>query len=126
MTDKELKKLSKAELLEMLLDEGRELETLREENARLSEELALSQETLEKTLTLDGAITRLEACAAAMDQMPELKTVLTRLEREKTEPRPQTAAEASAPQKTVPQAPQSQKPSMTVEFIQKRKGKKKK
>lgn len=39
MTDKELRKLSRAELLQLMLEQSREVDRLREENARLMSEL---------------------------------------------------------------------------------------
>lgn len=44
MTDKQLRKLDRAGLLELLLDQSKELEALREELARTKEELARAQE----------------------------------------------------------------------------------
>ena len=48
MADKDLKKLNRAELLEILVKQGRELEECRAENARLEEELARREISIEK------------------------------------------------------------------------------
>lgn len=72
MNKKELKKLSRAELLELLLEIDQENETLRSENDRLTE--ALQQRTIamaqtgsiaEAALKLNGVF---EAAQAAADQ----------------------------------------------------------
>ena len=88
MTDKELKKLSKAEILEMLLDEGREIESLQEEKARLQEELDAANIRLAEYSSLLGIIDRL---GSYVDRLEGKAPEQTEAERETGEPE---AAEA--------------------------------
>ena len=56
----DLHRLSRTELLEMLIDETKEADRLREENERLQEELSKCKADLDKTASLDMVIYRLE------------------------------------------------------------------
>lgn len=56
----DLHRLSRTDLLEMLIDETKEADRLREENERLQEELAKCKADLDKTASLDMVIHRLE------------------------------------------------------------------
>ena len=58
--NKDLHKLTRTELLEMLVDETKEADRLRLENRRLKKELARCKEDLDKTASLDIVIRRLE------------------------------------------------------------------
>ncbi len=58
---KDVRKLSRAELLELLIDETREADRLSEENEELREELMQCRTQLEKVGSLDAVIARLEA-----------------------------------------------------------------
>ena len=75
MADKDLKKLNRAELLEILVKQGRELEECRAEKARLEEELARREISIEKagsiaeaSLVLNGVF---EAAQNACEQYVE-------------------------------------------------------
>ena len=72
MTQKELKRLSRAELLELLLVQTREVERLREELAQTREELAQRRLRLEQAGDLATAVVMvnqvMEAAQAAADQ----------------------------------------------------------
>ena len=57
---KDLHKLTRTELLEMLVDETKEADRLREENHRLKKELDRCREDLEKAASLSSVIARLE------------------------------------------------------------------
>ena len=57
---KDLHKLTRTELLEMLVDETKEADRLREENRRLRKELNRCREDLEKAASLSSVIARLE------------------------------------------------------------------
>ena len=57
---KDLRKLTRTELLEMLVDETREADRLRAENARLRKELEKCKEDLDKTASLSAVLARLE------------------------------------------------------------------
>lgn len=61
--NKDLHKLTRTELLEMLVDETKEADRLRLENRRLKKELARCREDLDKTASLDIVIRRLEEIA---------------------------------------------------------------
>ena len=61
--NKDLHKLTRTELLEMLIDETKEADRLRLENRRLKKELARCREDLDKTASLDIVIRRLEEIA---------------------------------------------------------------
>lgn len=56
----EIRKLTRTELLEMLIDETKEADRLREENERLQKELNRVRADLEKTASLDIVIKRLQ------------------------------------------------------------------
>lgn len=58
---KDVRKLTRTELLELLIDETREADRLTEENEELREELAQCRAQLEKVGSLDAVIARLEA-----------------------------------------------------------------
>ena len=60
---RDLRKLTRTELLEMLVDETKEADRLRLENRRLKKELARCREDLDKTASLDIVIRRLEEIA---------------------------------------------------------------
>lgn len=72
MTDKELKKLSRAELLEMLLQESRENEQLRQQLAEATEKLESKEISVDKAGSLAEAALQLngvfDAAQAAADQ----------------------------------------------------------
>ena len=72
MTDKELKKLSRAELLEMLLSQSRENEQLKQQLAEANEKLEAREISVDKAGTLAEAALKLngvfEAAQAAADQ----------------------------------------------------------
>ena len=57
---KDLHKLTRTELLEMLVDETKEADRLREENRRLREELDRCRQDLDKTASLSAVLARLE------------------------------------------------------------------
>lgn len=57
----EIKKLTRTELLELLIDETKEADRLRAENARLSEELRKCHEDLDRVASFEAVIARLEA-----------------------------------------------------------------
>lgn len=57
---RDLKKLTRTELLEMLVDETKEADRLRLENRRLRRELERCRADLDKTASLDSVIARLE------------------------------------------------------------------
>ena len=56
----EIRKLTRTELLEMLIDETKEADRLREENERLQKELDRVRADLDKTASLDIVIKRLQ------------------------------------------------------------------
>lgn len=58
--DDDIKKLSRAELLEMLIEQTRLADRLRIRNRRLSKELAVYKANLEKAASLEMIMTRLE------------------------------------------------------------------
>lgn len=58
--DEDLHRLTRTELLEMLIDETKEADRLRAENERLTEELAKCKADLDKTASLDKIMERLE------------------------------------------------------------------
>ena len=57
---RDLHKLTRTELLEMLVDETKEADRLREENRRLREELDRCRQDLDKTASLSAVLARLE------------------------------------------------------------------
>ena len=57
---KDLHKLTRTELLEMLVDETKEADRLRAENRRLRKELDRCREDLEKVASLSSVIAKLE------------------------------------------------------------------
>ena len=57
---KDLHKLTRTELLEMLIDETKEADRLRQENQRLKTELDRCRDDLARTASLDIVIARLE------------------------------------------------------------------
>lgn len=59
MTDKELKKLSREDLLEMLVSQSKEVERLKEEKVTLINQLKYFQGELKKIGTLDAILTRM-------------------------------------------------------------------
>lgn len=75
MTDKELRKLSRRDLLELLLAQSREQDALKQELAKAREELAKRQICLEQAGSIAEAALRLngvfEAAQAAADQYLE-------------------------------------------------------
>lgn len=75
MTDKELRKLSRRDLLELLLAQSREQDALKQELAKAKEELAKRQICLEQAGSIAEAALRLngvfEAAQAAADQYLE-------------------------------------------------------
>ncbi len=60
-TEDEIKKLTRTELLELLIDETKEADRLRAENARLSEELQKCHDDLDRIASFEAVIARLEA-----------------------------------------------------------------
>ena len=58
--NKDLHKLTRTELLEMLVDETKEADRLRAENRRLRKELERCREDLEKVASLNAVIAKLE------------------------------------------------------------------
>ena len=58
--DDDIKKLSRAELLEMLIDQTREADRLRNRNKRLSKELQECKDNLERAASLEIIMRRLE------------------------------------------------------------------
>ena len=62
-TEEEIKKLTRTELLELLIDETKEADRLRAENERLSSELKKCREDLDRVASLEVVIARLEAIA---------------------------------------------------------------
>ena len=59
--DNDIKKLTRTELLELLIDETKEADRLRAENARLSEELQKCHDDLDRIASFEAVIARLEA-----------------------------------------------------------------
>lgn len=57
---RDLHKLTRTELLEMLVDETKEADRLRAENRRLRKELERCREDLEKVASLNAVIAKLE------------------------------------------------------------------
>ena len=57
---RDLHKLTRTELLEMLVDETKEADRLRAENRRLKKELERCREDLDQTASLSAVIARLE------------------------------------------------------------------
>ncbi|MBR1482455.1 MAG: DNA repair protein [Ruminococcus sp.] len=72
MTDRELKRMSRAGLLELLSEQSRELDRLREENERLSESLRDREILLRESGSIAEAALKLngvfEAAQSAADQ----------------------------------------------------------
>ena len=70
--EEDIKKLSRAELLEMLIEETREAEELRKANQKLTSELAACREDLNRAASLQVILERLERIAGvrAADLMP--------------------------------------------------------
>lgn len=94
MTDKELKKLSRRDLLEMLIEQGREIRDLRQKNAALERALRDRSINLEKAgsiaeaaLALNGVFEAAEAaCKQYTDSIAELsfrqESICSRMEAE--------------------------------------------
>lgn len=94
MTDRELKKLSRRDLLEMLIEQGREIRELRQKNAALESALHDKSINLEKAgsiaeaaLALNGVFEAAEAaCKQYTDSIAELsfrrESICSRLEAE--------------------------------------------
>ena len=59
--DNDIKKLTRTELLELLIDETKEAERLRAENERLSSELQKCHEDLDRVASFEAVIARLQA-----------------------------------------------------------------
>lgn len=102
MTQKELKRLSRAELLELLLVQTREVERLREELAQTREELAQRRLKLEQAGDLATAVVMVnqvvEAAQAAADQYLDNIRAMEEETRQKCEEILRAAREeASAP-----------------------------
>ena len=57
----EIKKLTRTELLELLIDETKEADRLRAENERLSSELQKCHEDLDRVASFEAVIARLQA-----------------------------------------------------------------
>lgn len=60
-SEEDIKKLTRTGLLELLIDETKEADRLRAENARLSEELQKCHEDLDRIASFEAVIARLEA-----------------------------------------------------------------
>lgn len=59
-TEDDIKKLTRTELLELLIDETKEADRLRAENDRLREELERCHEDLDRVASFEAVIARLE------------------------------------------------------------------
>ncbi|MBQ1680946.1 MULTISPECIES: hypothetical protein [Agathobacter] len=64
MKQKDLKKLSRSELLEMLLDRSKEVEHLRKELSELKQNVASLEEELNNSGRINDVITKLETMVA--------------------------------------------------------------
>ena len=64
-TEEEVRKLTRTELLELLIDEMKETDRLRAENEHLSEELRRCHEDLDRVASFEAVIARLEAIVNA-------------------------------------------------------------
>lgn len=75
MQDKELKRLNRSELLEMLLEQSKEVERLKEENRRLSEQLESRRIVIDRAGSIAEAALQLnrifETAQQAADQYLE-------------------------------------------------------
>lgn len=60
-SEDDIRKLTRTELLELLIDETKEADRLRDENDRLREELAKCHEDLDRIASFEAVIARLEA-----------------------------------------------------------------
>lgn len=60
-TEDDIRKLTRTELLELLIDETKEADRLREENTRLKTELQKCHEDLDRIASFEAVIARLEA-----------------------------------------------------------------
>lgn len=60
-SEDDIKKLTRTELLELLIDETKEADRLRAENERLSSELQKCHEDLDRVASFEAVIARLEA-----------------------------------------------------------------
>ncbi|MBQ6636789.1 MAG: hypothetical protein IJH81_10590 [Lachnospiraceae bacterium] len=60
-SEDDIKKLTRTELLELLIDETKEADRLRAENERLSEELKKCHEDLDRIASFEAVIARLES-----------------------------------------------------------------
>ena len=60
-SEEEIRKLTRTELLELLIDETKEADRLREENERLRTELSRSHGDLDRVASFEAVIARLEA-----------------------------------------------------------------
>lgn len=67
-TEEEVRKLTRTELLELLIDEMKETDRLRAENEHLSEELRRCHEDLDRVASFEAVIARLEALVNAGDK----------------------------------------------------------
>lgn len=75
MTDKELRRLNRAELLEMLLEQSKEVERLKEQNQKLTEQLENRRILIERAGSIAEAALQLnqvfETAQRAADQYLE-------------------------------------------------------
>lgn len=60
-SEEDIKKLTRTELLELLIDETKEADRLRAENERLSDELEKCHEDLDRIASFEAVIARLES-----------------------------------------------------------------
>lgn len=60
-SEEDIKKLTRTELLELLIDETKEADRLREDNARLKEELEKCHADLDRIASFEAVIARLES-----------------------------------------------------------------
>ncbi|MDO5133440.1 MAG: hypothetical protein Q4D81_10740 [Eubacteriales bacterium] len=63
-SEDDIKKLTRTELLELLIDETKEADRLRAENERLREELQRCRADLDRVASFEAVIARLEAIVA--------------------------------------------------------------
>ena len=60
-SEEDIRKLTRTELLELLIDETKEADRLRAENERLSEELQKCHDDLDRVASFEAVIARLES-----------------------------------------------------------------